>query len=168
MMDQQTKTRALWYRGTHGEWYVVVQILLFVLIAFGPARLPGMSEWPAPYTQLAVVAGVALMLVGAALSVGGILRLGHNITALPYPVEGAPLIEQGPYAIVRNPIYSGLIIAAFGWGLWRNGPLTLGYALVLFAFFDVKSRLEERWLAEKFPDYADYQRRVRKLIPWVY
>ena len=37
------------------------------------------------------------------------------------------------------------------------------YAMLLFIFFDIKSRREERWLARKFPDYAGYQQRVRKL-----
>jgi protein-S-isoprenylcysteine O-methyltransferase Ste14 len=77
-------------------------------------------------------------------------------------------VVTGPYRLVRNPIYSGLIFGAFGYALWVNGWLTLGYALLLFIFFDIKSRKEERWLAEKFPDYGAYQQRVRKLIPWVY
>lgn len=57
---------------------------------------------------------------------------------------------------------------AFGWGLWVHGWLTLGYALLLFVFFDLKSSREERWLREKFPGYDAYRRRVRKLIPFIY
>ena len=54
------------------------------------------------------------------------------------------------------------------WALLVQGWLTLGYAALLFVFLDFKSRREEQWLAEKFPAYGDYQRRVRKLIPFVY
>jgi protein-S-isoprenylcysteine O-methyltransferase Ste14 len=57
---------------------------------------------------------------------------------------------------------------AFGWALWLQGWLTCAYAALLFLLFDAKARLEERWLVEKFPSYADYQRRVRKLVPFVY
>jgi protein-S-isoprenylcysteine O-methyltransferase Ste14 len=39
---------------------------------------------------------------------------------------------------------------------------------MLFLFLDLKSRREERWLCAKFPDYPAYQRRVRRLIPFVY
>jgi protein-S-isoprenylcysteine O-methyltransferase Ste14 len=60
------------------------------------------------------------------------------------------------------------VFAAFGWDLRANASLTLGYALVLFVVFDIKSRREERWLADKFPEYAAYQRRGRKLVPWMY
>ena len=109
------------------------------------------------------------MLAGSALSVGGVLKLGPNLTPLPYPKDCDNLVESGPYAIVRHPIYSGLIIDSLGWALWVNGWLTIVYALLLFAFFDIKSRLEERWLEEKFGQlYEEYRTRVRKLIPWVY
>jgi protein-S-isoprenylcysteine O-methyltransferase Ste14 len=96
------------------------------------------------------------------------VSLGHNLTPLPRPKDDATLVVTGAYRLVRHPIYSGLTAMAFGWGMWVHGWLTLGYALLLFAFFDLKSRREERWLMEKFPDYAAYQRRVRKLIPFVY
>jgi protein-S-isoprenylcysteine O-methyltransferase Ste14 len=49
-----------------------------------------------------------------------------------------------------------------------TGWLTIVYAAALFVLFDVKSRREERWLVQKFPEYRDYQRRVRKLVPFVY
>jgi len=78
------------------------------------------------------------------------------------------LVDSGPYAIVRHPIYSGLIIAALGWALVVHGMLTRAYTVALFAFFDIKSRREERWLCEKFSEYGEYQRRVRKLLPWLY
>ena len=158
-----------WWRGDRGEWYVVAQGALFLLIALGPRSLPGSAPWPAPYSGIASVVGFVLMLAGGVLAVAGLLGLGrNNLTALPYPRDESTLVVVGPYAIVRNPIYSGLILGAFGWGLYVNGWLTLAYALALFVFFDIKSRKEERWLAEKFPEYAAYQRRVRKLIPWVY
>jgi protein-S-isoprenylcysteine O-methyltransferase Ste14 len=65
-------------------------------------------------------------------------------------------------------MYCGTILAAIGWALVARGWLTLGLALVGFVFVDLKARREEQWLLEKFPSYADYRRRVRKLIPFVY
>jgi len=64
--------------------------------------------------------------------------------------------------------FSGGIVLAYGWALVVRGWLTLVYATVLFVFLDIKSECEERWLIDKFPDYSDYQRRVRKLIPFIY
>ncbi len=57
---------------------------------------------------------------------------------------------------------------ALGWALLVHGWLTIGYAFALFLFFDVKSRQEEKWLRAKFSGYESYQRRVRKLIPYLY
>ena len=48
------------------------------------------------------------------------------------------------------------------------GWLTLGYVFAHFVLLDVKSRREEKWLAEKFPTYAAYARRVRNLVPFLY
>lgn len=160
--------RVPWSKGERGEWYVVAQVGLFALIVLGPRNLPGSSPWAAPYAWLATAAGVALALAGVALSAAGVLRLGPNLTPLPYPKDDSVLVESGPYAVVRHPIYSGLIIAALGWALVVQGILTFCYASALFVFFDVKSRREERWLCDKFSHYGDYQRRVRKLLPWVY
>jgi len=161
--------RASWWKGTRGEWYVVAQVILFLLIGFGPRTLPGLPAWGGWAAKVATVLGVLLMLFGAALSIGGVLVLGSNLTPLPYPKDCSNLVESGPYAIVRNPIYSGLIIAAFGWGLWLQALLTLVFAAALFVLFDLKLRLEEKWLAEKFGGpYLEYRAKVKKLIPWLY
>ena len=65
-------------------------------------------------------------------------------------------------------MYSGGVLLSLGWALFVGSWLTVGYAAILFVFVDIKSRLEERWLAEKFPGYAEYRRRVRKLVPFLY
>jgi len=106
--------------------------------------------------------------MGISLIVAGIFKLGGNLTAVPYPKEQSTLVEKGPYQLVRHPMYSGVIFAAFGWAFWVRGWFTVGYAIILFVFFDVKARREEQWLKEKFSGYVEYQKRVRKLIPFLY
>jgi len=160
--------RAPWYKGQRGEWYVVVQFVLFALIGFG-ARLFPQPSWTEPFALVARVLGFALMAAGAVLAFWGLAALGaNNLTALPYPRETASLVMSGPYAIVRNPIYSGLILGSFGWGLWRESWPTLLFAAALFVLFDLKTRREQAWLEERFPEYREYCRRVKKLIPWLY
>ena len=157
-----------WWKGSRGEWYLVVQAALFLLVIFGPRSWPGVPEWGARYVLLASVAGGVLFLVGGILAAAGAFNLGRNLTPLPRPKNNAELVVTGAYRIVRHPIYSGLTFMAFGWGLWLHSWPTIMYALLLFVFFDVKSRREERWLMEKFPEYAAYRKRVRRLIPFVY
>jgi protein-S-isoprenylcysteine O-methyltransferase Ste14 len=94
--------------------------------------------------------------------------LRANLTPLPHPRDGATLIHGGVYALVRHPIYGGLIIAAAGWGLLIASFAALVLAALLFAFFDVKSRREEAWLEDRFADYPAYRHRTHRLIPFLY
>lgn len=159
---------APWWKGTRGEWYVVVQVVLVLLIAVGPRTWNGWPDRPFPSGMLVWFAGLALMIGGAALAVGGAAKLGAALTPLPYPGADAVLRETGAYGLVRHPMYSGVILAAFGWALLRHGWLTLAYVLAAWVFIEVKVRQEEAWLIERFPGYPAYQRRVHKLIPFVY
>ncbi len=164
----QVPTRIPWWKGTRGEWYVVGQAILGVLVIFGPRTYPGWTVWVYPYAEISLVLGAILILTGVLLFVAGTRELGSNLTAVPCPKEEAQLVESGPYALVRHPMYSGAAIAALGWALCVQGWLTIGYAMVLFFFFDFKSRREEQWLVEKFSGYESYRTRIRKLIPFIY
>lgn len=169
MADSIQRPTGPWWKGERGEWYVVIQAVLFVLIGVGPWLWPTAPAWPQPLAGIATWLGAVLILIGGTLAVSGLVALGQrNLTALPYPKEGGALVETGPYAIVRNPIYSGLIFGAFGWGFLFHAPLTLLFAAALFVLFDLKSRKEEAWLIERFPEYREYCSRVKKLIPWLY
>ncbi len=167
-MKDHNVPQAPWWRGTRGEWYVVAQIALIVLVFFGPRSHPGWSVWASPFTWLASIGGIAMLVAGVLLFTAAILRLGQNLTAVPYPKEHGTLVETGPYRFVRHPIYCGVILIAFGWAFLVQGWFTIGYAIAMLVFFDIKSRREEQWLNEKFSGYSSYQRRVRKLIPFIY
>jgi protein-S-isoprenylcysteine O-methyltransferase Ste14 len=164
-MDQQ---RPGILTNARGEWYVLIQFVIFGLIALGPRHLPGSDGWPAPWNTIGIVLGLLFGFLGGLLGLAGVLSLGANITAVPHPKEDATMVQSGAYRFVRHPIYSGIILASIGFAFVTNGTLTFLYVLVLFVFFDIKSRREEKWLADKFSDYSAYQKRVRKLIPFIY
>ena len=87
----------------------------------------------------------------------GLVGLRENLTAVPRPVEDGRLIDTGVYGLVRHPIYTGIILAAVGWGLVTASPPALLVAFGLGVFFDLKSRREEAWLLAAYPAYADYR-----------
>ncbi len=157
-----------WWKGARGEWHVAVQLVLMALVFFGPRTLGGVTDLSLPFVPQRQIAGVLLILVGFALGSAGAIRLGRGLTPLPYPRENAPLAQGGAFALVRHPMYAGGLLLSLGVALVVSGWLTYVYAAALFVLADVKSRQEERWLVEKFPDYPAYQRRVRRLIPVVY
>ena len=157
-----------WWQGARGEGYVAGQFVLLGLILVAPWWPVQLPAWPGILAILGAIGGGLLVLAGATFAFVGVWNLGRNLTAVPYPKEGSTMVVGGVYGIVRHPIYAGLIMGSVGWGLLNQSLIALGWAVVLFLLLDVKSRREEGWLLERFPDYAGYQQRVRKLIPMVY
>ena len=151
--------------GPRGEGWVALQGVVFVAIAaagmLGPA-------WGGPWRTVALAVGTCAITVGLACTGLGLAGLRENLTALPRPVEGGRIVEDGIYGLVRHPIYSGLVLGGLGWGLVTASPAALLAAVFLGCFFDVKSRREEAWLLDAYPGYAAYRARVRKLVPFVY
>jgi protein-S-isoprenylcysteine O-methyltransferase Ste14 len=159
-----------WWKGERGEWYVAAQAALFLLIALGPATASWLPTWPAAMDRASMLLGAVLMIGGFAwIIVGGVqLAFARSLSALPRPTDTATLIDTGVFAWVRHPMYCGAIWATCGWALWCQGLLVLAYAALLAIFFDIKASREERSLGERFPEYLDYRKRVRKLLPFLY
>jgi protein-S-isoprenylcysteine O-methyltransferase Ste14 len=148
--------------GKRGEGWFLIQLLLFALILAASRVAPW--KFPAWLRGL----GALALATGGVTGTLGLVALGRSLSPFPKPIEGGTLVTTGVYGVVRHPIYAGLILGTLGWGLLMSSPLGAGMAAVLFLFFDRKSRREEVWLAQSYADYAGYQERVRKLIPWVY
>lgn len=157
-----------WWQGPKGEGYVIIQFIIFGLIAFGPETAAFLPRWRGTLATVGLTIGGILILAGGLLVLSGMVGLGRNLTAVPHPKQNSTLVQSGAYSLVRHPIYSGLILAALGWGGTKGSTLIIIYALILFLFFDIKSRREEQWLKAKFLEYANYQQRVRKLLPFLY
>jgi protein-S-isoprenylcysteine O-methyltransferase Ste14 len=137
-----------------------------VLAAVALAGLVDPSA-PASPPVIASIVGFVLMGAGALLLGRGLLDLGSNLTPVPHPRDDARLVDSGVYAHARHPIYGGLIVTAFGWGLAMVSPLTLILAVVLALFFWLKSRREEAWLVERYERYPEYMERTKRFVPYL-
>lgn len=158
-----------WRSGERGEYLVLLQGVLFLGFLFLPVYRP--TEWAISSQTLFYLRSclAALMFLGASvLILKGLLDLGSNLTPLPYPKNEGTLVQSGVYGIVRHPLYGGLIFAAFGWAIFQLSFSHLLASAIVFIFFDVKARREEAWLKQKYPEYSEYQQRVKKLIPGFY
>jgi protein-S-isoprenylcysteine O-methyltransferase Ste14 len=145
---------------------VLLQVVLLPLVALAGVVSGGV--WQGTLASLGALVGLALMVGGAVLLGRGLLDLGRNLTPAPRPRDDARLVETGIFALVRHPIYGGIIVTALGWGLLAASPLTLLLAGLVAVFFDLKSRREEAWLAAHYPGYRTYMSRTRRFIPRVY
>src|SRR5918996_118536 len=86
--------------------------------------------------------------------------LGRQLTPMPRPHARSVLKQTGIYARVRHPIYGGVILTAFAWSFVMS-PWALIPSATVPILFNLKAKLEEEWLAERFPEYPNYARRVR-------
>ena len=103
--------------------------------------------------------GWIVVAVGLALGIWAGRTMGDALTAFPRPARDAELVQRGPYRVVRHPIYLGGTLFFVGLGLvFSVYALALTAALAVLWVF--KARHEERLLAERFPEYADYRRRT--------
>lgn len=122
-----------------------------------------------PATTLWFWVGATLTASGLLFSVWARRHLGANWSGSVTIKHDHELICSGPYAFVRHPIYSGLLLAFFGCALARGEWWTL--LAVLFVLWSLwwKLRIEEKWMTERFGDaYTVYRNRVAALIPFVW
>jgi protein-S-isoprenylcysteine O-methyltransferase Ste14 len=113
--------------------------------------------------------GLALVLVAAGLgfTVWARVHLGRNWSGDVTQKEGHELVRSGPYAYVRHPIYTGLLLALLGSAIALGEPRGfLGVLIVLGAFWR-KLRIEEGFMRELFHEqYVRYMNEVPALVPF--
>ena len=108
---------------------------------------------------------IALVALGLSFSVAARVWLGRNWSSMVTVKHDHELIRSGPYALVRHPIYTGLLAgSALMLGNWRA---LIGFALIAGALVR-KLRIEERFMAQQFgEEYARYREQVAMLVPFL-
>ncbi len=146
----------------------VVPLLTGVALILWP-RVPW--QWLSlrllPPGPLQAALGLVLLALGLAFTVWARVYLGRNWSGMVTVKEGHELIRSGPYAYVRHPIYTGLLVALLGRAV-ACGELRalIGLGIVAGAFIR-KLRIEERFMRELFPQqYPRYCAEVPALIPF--
>jgi protein-S-isoprenylcysteine O-methyltransferase Ste14 len=151
--------------GSRGEGWLVLQLLLGAAIA--GCGFVGVY-WPGSVESFFGILGLLIGAAGGLLVVLGVLSLGRSFTPLPRPRTRTHLRQAGIYRLVRHPVYGGALLIGLGWSL-AEAPLGLAPTALLVVLLDLKSRREEAWLIERFPEYAVYRARTqRRFLPWLY
>ena len=133
-----------------------------------PDRLPlGPLERPLLHGSFGLyLFGVALTAAGLLLTVWARIHLGRNWSGTVTIKEEHELVDDGPYRLVRHPIYTGLLVAFIGGALARNEWRGALAAVVVVIALWRKLRLEERWMTETFGEtYRRYRDSVPALVP---
>lgn len=151
------------------KWGIALQACGFALVG----SIHRASWWPLPASTvgevaLAVVA-VALAFASSWWSLRAVQTLGKQWTYEARVIEGHELITQGPYAVVRNPIYLGMFGLMVATGLVFTTWWVLLIAVTVFLIGNqVRIRAEENLLREAFgSQFDEYARRVPAFFPWL-
>jgi protein-S-isoprenylcysteine O-methyltransferase Ste14 len=147
--------------------HVIPLLVAFALLAFD--RVPGsaLNDRFYPWAPWMFWLSAAVTVAGLAFTVWARAHLGGNWSGIVTVKAGHELVTSGPYAIVRHPIYTGLLLAFVGSALARGEWRGLLAVVIAFAALWRKLHVEERWMRERFgPQYAAYARRVPALIPF--
>jgi protein-S-isoprenylcysteine O-methyltransferase Ste14 len=153
------------YRGSERFWVLMAPVILAAHVSASCLALnfmPAISAARAIVSLLVFAAGIAFWLWARA-AIGPI-----RVRRLPeQPPER--LRRDGPFGVVRNPLYFGVLVAAAAPALAAGEPLlALSYALSVVAL-TIRAVQEERRLhAQLGPAYAEYCREVPCLIPFVW
>jgi protein-S-isoprenylcysteine O-methyltransferase Ste14 len=112
------------------------------------------------------LAGAVLALTGAVLAAWAKAHLGRLFSTQLGVQKDHQLITNGPYAIVRHPIYLGVIDFLIGSALFWNDIALLGVAALFVVWFTAQLRVEERFFANHFgEEWEEYRSRTGALFP---
>src|SRR5579863_1974802 len=150
----------------------ILRIFIF-LIAFGLLSIPRIPL-PWLYVQL-WPSGYWPFWLGAAITVAGLLfavwareHLGRNWSSSVTIKQDHELITTGPYAVVRHPIYTGILAGFLGMAIAISEVRGFIVFVLIFVAFWIKFRMEEQWMRSQFGEaYATYARHTAALLPYL-
>ncbi len=120
-----------------------------------------------PQTFVTAAIGAAVCVAGLCVAIWSRWTLGGNWSSEVTFKVGHQLVKTGPYRLVRHPIYTGVLLMCLG-PVIQFGRLHcwLGLAIIALGLW-IKLKQEEAIMLRHFPDYSDYCKEVKALIPFV-
>lgn len=141
----------------------------FLLVLLGRSLPGSLGLLVVPQAISIDVSGTVFTIIGITFAIWSRQSLRNNWSGEVAIREGQEFICSGPYMIVRHPIYAGMLLALFGTTLVSStvGSI-LGLVLAIISLWH-KAYMEEQFLMVEFGEqYANYQREVKFLIPFIY
>ncbi len=138
--------------------YFVVQMLLLFFVTLACWLKPDqLLKMPDQWLWIPLL----LSFFGIMKILFGLVTLGRYLYPLPAVQPNSPLIRHGAFAKVRHPIYGGFMLLAISAAAYTGSLTAMAISFALCIWLALKARYEERFLLQKFPDYAEYQQNSR-------
>ncbi|MFI4980033.1 MAG: methyltransferase family protein [Nevskiales bacterium] len=147
--------------------YRIVQMLGIVLFLIPAHGYEGVLRlWHIGWTGAWIC--VVLAALGFAFCWWARIHLGRLWSGMVTRKADHKVIDTGPYALVRHPIYTGILLAVFATMAAKGTVLGIAGTLLIVIGIWMKARLEERWLSQELGAgaYEEYRRRVPMLLPF--
>ena len=146
-------------------------IILIAIVLLLPIRIPLPWFYGALWRP-----GLWSFWLGAAITVGGLLfavwareHLGRNWSHSVTIKQDHELITSGPYAVVRHPIYTGILTGLLGLAIALSEVRGFVVFVLFFLMFWAKFSIEEQWMRSQFGEtYAEYVHRTAALVPYLF
>jgi protein-S-isoprenylcysteine O-methyltransferase Ste14 len=121
----------------------------------------------ADHSWLIEIPGLVVLVASTAFTIWARVRLGRMWSASPDTLqESHELRTDGPYAVTRHPIYTGLLGMLLGSVLLNGLGVSLVFLLVGAAVIATRIPIEERLMTKTFPEqYARYRKRTPRIVP---
>lgn len=139
--------------------FVGIQFLLFA-IYFIPI-------FSIPIPDSIQYVGLAFVVMGIMIAGISLLQLNTNLTPFPTPKDASVLVTNGIFKFIRHPVYSGVLLIAFGYALYCGSLWKIAVSAALWLLLYSKSRYEESILADRFPAYHEYCRVTPRFFPFL-
>jgi protein-S-isoprenylcysteine O-methyltransferase Ste14 len=144
-------------------------VVAFALFSYPQLGIGWLGREIVPRREALFTFGAILLLAGLAFTVWARVHLGKHWSGQVTLKEGHRLIRSGPYALVRHPIYTGLLLAMVGTAVAIDEYRGVLGVLIALQSFVRKYKTEERWLREEFGgEYERYMRDVKALVPGIF
>jgi protein-S-isoprenylcysteine O-methyltransferase Ste14 len=109
--------------------------------------------------------GLALMAAGLAVYFVGLFVLGASWRIGIDRDQPGPLVTAGPFAFVRHPLYSGVLLSTIGLALLTADVVVVAATAAVWSAVPIQARLEEEFLAARYPEYEAYRARTGCFAP---
>jgi protein-S-isoprenylcysteine O-methyltransferase Ste14 len=133
---------------------------LGTFLSFGIMLLPAREISTPLY-----IASLILISSGFGIASWALLTLSRSVSIFP---EARKLVTNGPYSLVRHPIYAGELLATTGLAMQYLSLLSIIVVAVQFSFQVIRMRFEERVMRSEYPEYDWYMARTWRLMPRIY